>query len=113
MERQDAVREYEITYLIGSAYTTAEINSIKDEVVALVGREGGEIVETQDWGKKELAYVIKKDGKRYEEALYTHMVVRLPASKARAVIRSIELKREVIRSLIVEREEQKTKEETK
>jgi len=104
VERKDEVREYEITYLVGSAYTTAEINSIRDSVVALVGREGGEIVDTQDWGKKELAYVIKKDGKRYNEALYTHLVVKLAASRAREVIRAIELKREVIRSLMIERE---------
>ena len=102
VKKQDEVRQYEITYLIGPAYTTAEVNSIKDEIVSLVGRHDGEIVETVDWGKKELAYVIKKDGKRYNEALYTHLVVKMPASKARDLIRSIELKREVIRSLLVE-----------
>ncbi len=110
VERKDEVRQYEITYLVGSAYTTAEINSIRDSVVAIIGREGGEIVETQDWGKKELAYVIKKDGKRYNEALYTHLIVKLTASKAREVIRSIELKREVIRSLMIECEPGKSAE---
>ncbi len=102
VERQDEVRRYEVTYLVGAAYTTAEMNAIKDEVVSMVGRENGEIVETQDWGKKTLAYVIKKDGKRYSEAVYTHLIVKMPASKARALIRNIELKREVIRSLLVE-----------
>ena len=100
--KQDEVRQYELTYLVGAAYTTAEINSIKDEIVSLVGRADGEIVETQEWGKKELAYVIKKDGKRYNEALYMHLIVKMPASKARDFIRSVELKREVIRSLLVE-----------
>jgi len=102
VERQDEKRTYEVTYLIGAAYTTAEVNSIKDEITSMVGRCDGEIVDSQDWGKKELAYVIKKDGKRYDEALYTHMVVRVAASRARELIRSIELKREVIRSLMIE-----------
>ncbi len=96
-------REYELTYLVGSGYTTAELNSIQDAVVALVGKSGGEILETQDWGKKALAYKIKKDGKAHEEAVFTHLVIRLEADKVAALNKSVDFKREILRSLLVVR----------
>lgn len=94
-------REYELTYLIGAGYTTAEINSLNDEIVALIGKSGGEIINTDDWGKKKLAYAIKKDGKLYQEAIYTHLVIKMPVDKLNDLNRNIDLKRPVLRSLLV------------
>lgn len=102
LEKQAAAkREYELTYLVGSGYTTSELSSIQDAIVTLVGKNGGEIVETQDWGKKPLAYKIKKDGKAHEEAVYTHLVIRLSADKVAALSKSVDFKREILRSLLV------------
>ena len=101
VEKQNPVRDYGLTYLVGTGYTTAEMNAIQDAVVSLVGKNEGKILETQDWGKKELAYPIAKDGHTYTEAVYTHVILQLPASRVRELARSIELKREVLRSLVV------------
>jgi small subunit ribosomal protein S6 len=98
---QTLVREYELTYLIGSGYTTAEMNSFQDEMIALIGKQGGEIITTQDWGKKPLAYSIKKDGKTYTEAVYSQLVIKLPPAKVQALSQSVELKRQILRSLLV------------
>ncbi len=107
VSKKQVMREYELTYLVGASYTTAEMNSIQDAVVSLVGKNEGEIVETQDWGKKALAYVIKKDGKAYDEAVYTQLIIKLPAEKAQELNKSIELKKEVLRSLLVVRKTKK------
>ena len=101
VKKQDELREYELTYLVGTGYTTAEMNSVQDEIVTLIGKSSGEIVETRDWGKKALAYKIKKDGKVYTEAVYTQLVVKLPASKALGLSRAVELNKPVLRSLLV------------
>ena len=101
VKKHDPVREYELTYLVGSSYTTAEMNAIHDEIVTFVGKSEGEIIETQDWGKKALAYPIKKDGKTHLEAVYTHLVVKMPAKNIQSLAKSVELKKEVIRSLLV------------
>jgi small subunit ribosomal protein S6 len=101
VKKEAVMREYELTYLIGAGYTAAEMNSIQDEVVTLVGKSEGEIVETQDWGKKVLAYAIKKDGKTYTEAVYIHLVLKLPTELAQSFGRSVELKRQILRSLLV------------
>ncbi|MBQ6154916.1 30S ribosomal protein S6 [bacterium] len=103
VKKEQPVREYELTYLVGSAYTTAEMNSLQDSIVTLIGKNGCEIVDTQDWGKKTLAYKIKKDGKAHSEAVYTHLVIKMAANKVQALARAVELKREVLRSLLVVR----------
>jgi small subunit ribosomal protein S6 len=100
-EAVGTVREYELTYLVGTGYTTAEMNSLQDEIVALIGKNAGEIVETKDWGKKTLAYPIKKDGKVLTEAVYSHLVIKLSPAKAKVVSKGVELKRQVLRSLLV------------
>lgn len=100
-KKQIPVREYELTYLVGSGYTAAELSSIQDSIVTLIGKNGGEIIETQDWGKKPLAYKIKKDAKSCEEAVYTHLILKLPADKIDQVRKGVDFKREVLRSLLV------------
>ncbi len=101
VKKEEVSRTYELTYLIASGYTTAEMNSIQDSIVAMIGKSEGEIVETNDWGKKTLAYEIKKDGKKHNEAVYVHLVVKLPAKKAQSLAKNVELKKEVLRSLLV------------
>jgi small subunit ribosomal protein S6 len=99
--KKSSPREYELTYLVGTGYTTTEINSIQDEVVALIGKNGGEITETTDWGKKSLAYPLKKDAKTYTEASYTHLIIKLPPEKAQTLTRAVELKHQILRALLV------------
>ncbi len=101
VKKEEISRTYELTYLIASGYTTAEMNSIQDSVVAMIGKSEGEIVETNDWGKKTLAYEIKKDGKKHNEAVYVHLVVKLPAKNVQSLAKNVELKKEVLRSLLV------------
>jgi small subunit ribosomal protein S6 len=93
--------EYELTYLVGSGYTTTEMSSLQDEMVSLVGKNGGEILETANWGKRPLAYKIKKDGKTHTEAVYTQLVVKLPVENSQSLARNVELKKAVLRSLLV------------
>ena len=69
--------------------------------MTLVGKNDGEIVDTQDWGKKSLAYKIQKDGKANVEGVYTHLVLKMPADKVLALSKSVDFKREILRSLLV------------
>ncbi|MCL2109998.1 30S ribosomal protein S6 [Microgenomates group bacterium] len=94
-------RKYEITYLVSSGMTTSELNTVRDEMVSLVGKYKGKVVDTQDWGKKTLAYPIKHGGRTLTEAVYTHLVVALAANKVGELTKEIELKKEVVRSLVV------------
>lgn len=101
VEKQSPTREYELTYVFGTGYTTAEVNALIDSMTALIGKNGGEIIETADWGKKSLAYPIKKDGKTHQEGSYQHVSLKLTADKALDLKKNIQLKKEIIRSLLI------------
>ena len=103
VKKTSPTRTYEIAYLVGSGYTTAEAAALQDGVVALIGKHKGKIVEVVDWGKKSLAYQINYEGKNHTEASYMHLVVELAAKEAQAVAHALKLKKEIIRSLVVAR----------
>lgn len=94
-------RKYEVTYLVSSGLTSSELTAVRDEIATLVGKYKGKISETEDWGKKALAYVIKAGDKSHNEAFYTHLVVEMPANQMPKLDKELQLKKEVIRSLIV------------
>lgn len=95
-------RNYEITYLVGSDVTSSELATLRDEVVTLIGKNKGTIKNTEDWGKKDLAYPIKKAGKVHKESTYTHLLVTLPTAKVQKLARELELKKGLLRHLIVQ-----------
>ena len=103
VQKSSPVRTYELTYLVGSGYTTAETASLQDQITALIGKYNGKIVEVIDWGKKALAYPIHHEGKSHVEANYTHIVLEMPAERAQKFANDVKMKREIIRSLLVVR----------
>ena len=95
-------RFYEVTYLVASDLTSSELATIHDEVNTLIGRHSGTIKNTDDWGKRDLAYPIKDAGKTYREGTYTHLLIEMPANKTQKLARELELKRGLLRNLIVQ-----------
>lgn len=94
-------REYELTFLVPASLTTAEAKKTLDGVVALIEKHKGKVISQTDWGKKDLAYIIKKRGTRYHEANYHHIVFSLKAAKLSDVNRDLVLSPDLIRSLVV------------
>lgn len=106
-------RFYEVTYLVGSDITSSELATLRDEVVTLVGKNQGAIKNTEDWGKRDLAYPIKKAGKTHREGTYTHLLIEMSADKTQKLARELELKRGILRHLIVQVDTLDKKEENK
>lgn len=59
------MRPYEIIFILDPGVSEEAVEGEIGRVRDLVGREGGEIVEVQKWGKKRLAYVIRKRREGY------------------------------------------------
>ena len=53
-------RVYESAVLINAALEDEQIQSIISHIKELIVGSGGEIIEIEDWGRKRLAYVVKK-----------------------------------------------------
>jgi small subunit ribosomal protein S6 len=53
-------RVYESAVLINAALDDETINNLIDRIKETITTNGGEIVEIEDWGRKRLAYQVKK-----------------------------------------------------
>lgn len=66
-------------------------------VVAVVEKAGGKLAKMIDWGKKDLAYPIKKE----TSGIFRLWPVELAADKAESVDKQLRLKEGVLRFLLV------------
>ncbi len=88
---------YELTVLVPGSSTAEDIKAIGTQITKQVDSRGGKIEKEESWGKKFLAYAIKKQ----KEAFYLHYEISLNTSEAQAFERDIRLMDSVIRSLFV------------
>ena len=89
------MHQYEVAVLY---HTDLEIDLDKAtaKVEKLIADNGGEIKNADNWGKRKLAYPIKKN----ESAVYVIYTVELPAESVRKVESTLNITDEVIRFLI-------------
>jgi len=90
------VKEYELTVLIHPDLEVdldAPLNKVRD----IVKSAGGEITSEDNWGKKKLAYRIRKE----DFAVYVYFDVKLPADAPLKISNTLNITDEVLRYLLV------------
>lgn len=90
------MKEYELTVLIHpdlEADLETPLNKVRD----IIKNAGGNIIREDNWGKKKLAYPIKRE----EFAVYVYMDVALPADAPLKISNIFNITDEVIRYLLV------------
>lgn len=102
--KNSSQRDYEVTYLLTGDLLDAEVAKIRKEITDLVTKLKGKVVEEQDWERKLLAYKIRHLGKAHQEAIFTHLIVQLPPEKVRKLNKELDLHRQIMRHLIVQKE---------
>lgn len=90
------VKEYELTVLVHPDLET-DLDKALDKVRALVTDNGGEIIKEDNWGKKKLAYQIKRE----DFAVYVYFEVNLPADAPLKISNTLNITDEVLRYLLV------------
>ncbi len=90
------MKEYELTVLIHPDLE-ADLETPLNKVREIVKSAGGEIVSEDNWGKKKLAYRIKKE----DFAVYVYMDVKLPADAPLKISNTLNITDEVLRYLLV------------
>jgi len=94
------VKEYELTVLIHPDLE-ADLDAPLNKVRGIIKDAGGEIVSEDNWGKKKLAYTIKKEN----FAVYVYMDVKLPADAPLKISNTLNITDEVLRYLLVKVDE--------
>ena len=89
------INQYEIAVLY---HPDLEVDLTKAEarVQKIITDNGGKVVSTDNWGKRKLAYDIKRN----EHAVYVFYTVELPGESVQKVETTLNITDEVIRFLI-------------
>jgi small subunit ribosomal protein S6 len=102
------VKEYELAVLIHPDLEM-DLQPAMDKLKGLIADNGGKIIKETIEGKKRLAYAIKKQ----DFAVYCFFEVELPAQAPVKVSSVLNITDEVIRYLLVAKDERKAKAEAK
>ena len=88
---------YELVYIVNPTVTDEELLNVLNKVNEYVTRVGGTVTEVVQWGRKRLAYPIKK----CIEGNYVLARVELKPDTIRELEASLKLSGEVIRHLFI------------
>jgi len=91
------LRLYETTFITDAQYSESEIETEIKKVEELITSNGGEIVETQRWGIRRLAYEIKHK----RQGFYTHFLYRASTSMPPLIENAFKLNERIVRFLTV------------
>lgn len=94
------MNEYELTVLIHPDLE-ADLETPLKKVRDIITGAGGEITKEDNWGKKRLAYKIKRE----DFAVYVYMDVKLPADAPLKISNTLNITDEVLRYLLVKVDE--------
>jgi small subunit ribosomal protein S6 len=94
------MKEYELTVLIHPDLEV-DLEAPLTKIRGIIKNAGGEITSEDNWGKKKLAYQIKRE----DFAVYVYMDVKLPAPAPLKISNTLNITDEVLRYLLVSLDE--------
>jgi len=56
---------YESIYIVRPDLTTEQLEQVNKRIAAIITDNGGQILQTELWGRRQLAYQVKKNSKGY------------------------------------------------
>lgn len=89
--------KYETTFILEPGLDENRVNEEVEKVSGWITGLGGEILEVQRWGKRRLAYEIRKK----RDGIYTLLVYQGPGAVVKEVERRLRLDEAVLRTLTV------------
>ena len=91
------LRRYEITYLVQPEATDEERAKVEDRVAGVFSKMGAHVLRREDWGKRKLAYEIRK----YNKAYYTYLIFAGTADVPAELERNLRLLDVVVRFMVI------------
>lgn len=91
------MNNYELTVVLPGTLAEAKQNAVLEKIKGLVKESGGDVVKLDKWGKRMLAYPIKKQ----KEGFFYLLNLELEAEKANPISHLLDHDDQVIRHLLV------------
>jgi len=102
-------RVYEILFIADPNLGEPEVDALTEHIQGFAEKEGGRIQKVEKWGKKRLAYNIRK----HQEGYYVLVVVEGKASLVKEVERRIRVTDGVVKFITVRVDEELRKAESR
>ena len=90
------MREYEIVFIVHPDLEENALNEVTEKVKGWVTEAGGSIIKADFWGRRRLAYAIRKQ----KEGQYTLLKVQLAPTSVAAIERNLRFQEPVLRFAI-------------
>ena len=90
-------RKYELVYIVSPDATEDQVSDLHTQVDGIVQRLGGQIEKSDNWGRRRLAYEIR----RHKEGTYVLEVINGSGDLMKEIDRRLKLFDLVIRHLVV------------
>ncbi len=96
-EEVNGLRSYEVIFILDPALADDAVEGVILAAKGVVTKEGGEVAEVQKWGKKRLAYEIKKR----REGHYVFFRITAPAKAVVELERYLKITESILKYLSV------------
>ena len=96
------MRAYEGVFIMNPDLSSDASKGVVAQIQELVTKNGGRVEGLQDWGKKRLAYKIK----RKQEANYVVLNFQIDTDQTKKIEQSLRLNDNVLRYLLINKDEQ-------
>lgn len=93
------MNKYEVMFIVKLAEEEAT-NAVIEKVEALIARVGGTVEKVDRWGKRRLAYAVKK----FTDGFYVLINFEAAPAEIKEIDRVLKINDEVLRHLIVKHE---------
>ncbi|MDP8234228.1 MAG: 30S ribosomal protein S6 [Candidatus Saelkia tenebricola] len=94
------MKKYEVMFILNPDLNDAEVNSEMEKIKSSVTKRDGRVHELNIWGRRQLAYSIKK----FQEGVYLLGYFDLSAKSPRELSGEWELNANILRSFILKKE---------
>ena len=91
------MQKYELTVVLDGKASAAKKKSVTDLVEKVVSLSKGKVGRVEDWGVKDLAYIIGKS----EAGVYLHFPLELETSSAKDMTSKLRADGDIIRYLLI------------
>ena len=101
---REYLRDYELMVVLSPQTADEELAGALDQVSGYITGAGGEVTEVlreNPWGRRRLAYPIRKDGHDLREGFYAIYHFRSNAQRITDLERSLKLNDRVLRHIVV------------
>lgn len=97
------MRNYELTYIIHPDLDDNAFKALNEQIADWISAGGGKVAKSDVWGKRKMAYEIRKQ----TEGNYVHLQVELEADQGAEIERQLGLQESVMRYMLIAIEEEK------